>query len=137
MCKDQGPQSTAAKTRDSPCRSSEDSEKNLFSGKEEGLLKWLAPVRVTALRRKMFICNFLEEAFLEKAISCFFLFLNERTINSRFLHFDGGRDSIDLDFNFCPITYCVALGKLLDLSQPLFPELKRRQLYRACRVGTW
>lgn len=74
MFKDQGPQSTAAKTRDSPCRSSEDSEKHLFNGKEEGLLEWLAPVRVTALQRKMFICNFLEQAFLEKAISYSFFF---------------------------------------------------------------
>ena len=48
MCEDQGPQSTATKTKDSSCRSSEDSEKHLFSGKEEGLLQWLALVRVTA-----------------------------------------------------------------------------------------
>lgn len=100
-----------------------DLQKTVRSGKEEGLLKWLAPVRVTALQRKMFICNFLEQVL---AFSCFFFFLNKRTINSRFPHFDGGRESIDVDFNFYPISYCVALGKLLDLSQPQFPELKMR-----------
>ena len=48
-----------------------DLQKTVRSGKEEGLLKWLAPVGVTALQRKMFICNFLEQVL---AFSCFSFF---------------------------------------------------------------
>lgn len=78
MFKDQGPQSTAAKTR-----TSADLQKTVRSicsvERRKITFEWLAPVRVTALHRGRCLSAISEQAFLEKAISCSF-FLNRKEL---------------------------------------------------------
>ena len=81
----------------------------------------LAPLRVAA---------FLEEDVSlqspRASVSFPVLFVWGRAAKSGLLRVGRGKDGTGPDFDSCPVTYCVALGQLVDLSRPRFPQLKMR-----------